>query len=303
MMRTVFTADRADERLDLFLVRRLPDLSRSYAQRLIADGQVTVDGTARKANYKLRGGEEIVCTMPPAEEIEICAEDIPLDILYEDADIIVVNKVRGMVVHPAAGIHTGTLVNALLWHCHDLSGINGALRPGIVHRLDKDTSGVMVAAKNDMAHHYLARQIRDKGARREYRAIVHGNIVPRAGVITGDIGRHPTDRKKMAIVRENGKPATTHFEVLERFGNYTYVSCRIETGRTHQIRVHMTSIGHPLVGDPKYTMKKNPFAIVGQALHSLSLSLTHPRTGKEMAFTAPLPQDMEEILHTLRGDR
>jgi len=303
MMRTVFIADRAGERLDLFLVRRLPDLSRSYAQRLIADGQVTVDGTARKANYKLRGGEEIVCTMPPAEEIEICAEDIPLDILYEDADIIVVNKARGMVVHPAAGIYTGTLVNALLWHCHDLSGINGALRPGIVHRLDKDTSGVMVAAKNDMAHHYLARQIRDKDARREYRAIVHGNIVPQAGVITGDIGRHPTDRKKMAIVRENGKPATTHFEVLERFSDYTYVSCRLETGRTHQIRVHMMSIGHPLVGDPKYTMKKNPFAIVGQALHSLSLSLTHPRTGKEMAFTAPLPQDMEEILHTLRGDR
>ena len=303
MMRTVFTADRADERLDLFLVRRLPDLSRSYAQRLIADGQVTVDGTARKANYKLRGGEEIVCTMPPAEEIEICAEDIPLDILYEDADIIVVNKARGMVVHPAAGIYTGTLVNALLWHCHDLSGINGALRPGIVHRLDKDTSGVMVAAKNDMAHHYLARQIRDKDARREYRAIVHGNIVPRAGVITGDIGRHPTDRKKMAIVRENGKPATTHFEVLERFGSYTYVSCRLETGRTHQIRVHMTSIGHPLVGDPKYTAKKNPFAIVGQALHSLTLSLTHPRTGTEMTFTAPLPADMEEILHTLHSGR
>ena len=303
MMRTVLTADRADERLDLFLVRQLPELSRSYAQRLIADGQVTVDGTARKANYKLRGGEEIACTMPPAEEIEIYAEDIPLDILYEDADIIVVNKARGMVVHPAAGIYTGTLVNALLWHCHDLSGINGALRPGIVHRLDKDTSGVMVAAKNDMAHHYLARQIRDKDARREYRAIVHGNIVPRAGVITGDIGRHPTDRKKMAIVRENGKPATTHFEVLERFGSYTYVSCRLETGRTHQIRVHMTSIGHPLVGDPKYTAKKNPFAIVGQALHSLSLSLTHPRTGTEMTFTAPLPADMEEILHTLHSGR
>ena len=162
MMRTVFTADRTDERLDLFLVRRLPDLSRSYAQRLIEDGRVTVDGTVRKANYKLRGGEEIIYTLPPAEEAEICAEDIPLDVLYEDADIIVVNKARGMVVHPAAGIYTGTLVNALLWHCHDLSGINGALRPGIVHRLDKDTSGVMVAAKNDMAHHYLARQIRDK---------------------------------------------------------------------------------------------------------------------------------------------
>ena len=300
MMRHTFTADRADERLDHALVRLMPELSRSYAQRLIAAGQVTVDTAARKANHRLRGGEEIVCTLLPAEEIEIRAEDIPLDVLYEDADIIIVNKARGMVVHPAAGLHTGTLVNALLWHCQDLSGINGALRPGIVHRLDKDTSGVMVAAKNDMAHHYLARQIRDKDARREYRAIVHGNIVPRAGVITGDIGRHPTDRKKMAIVRENGKPATTHFEVLERFGDYTYVACRLETGRTHQIRVHMTSIGHPLVGDTKYTAKKNPFAIMGQALHSRTLSLIHPRTGEELSFTAPLPQDMEEILRTLR---
>lgn len=299
-MRHTFTADRADERLDHALVRRMPELSRSYAQRLIAAGQVTVDTAVRKTNYRLRGGEEVVCILPPAEEVEIRAEHIPLDVLYEDADIIIVNKARGMVVHPAAGIHTGTLVNALLWHCQDLSGINGALRPGIVHRLDKDTSGVMVAAKNDMAHHYLARQIRDKDARREYCAIVHGNIVPRAGIITGDIGRHPTDRKKMAIVRENGKPATTHFEVLERFGDYTYVSCRLETGRTHQIRVHMTSIGHPLVGDTKYTAKKNPFAIMGQALHSRTLSLIHPRTGAAMVFTAPLPQDMEEILRTLR---
>lgn len=299
-MRHTFTADRADERLDHALVRLMPELSRSYAQRLIVAGQVTVDTAVRKTNYRLRGGEEVVCILPPAEEVEICAEHIPLDVLYEDADIIIVNKARGMVVHPAAGLHTGTLVNALLWHCQDLSGINGALRPGIVHRLDKDTSGVMVAAKNDMAHHYLARQIRDKDARREYRAIVHGNIVPRAGIITGDIGRHPTDRKKMAIVRDSGKPATTHFEVLERFGDYTYVSCRLETGRTHQIRVHMTSIGHPLVGDTKYTAKKNPFAIMGQALHSRTLSLIHPRTGAAMVFTAPLPQDMEEILRTLR---
>lgn len=302
-MSTVFTAECAGERLDVTLVRHIPELSRSYAQRLIEDGQVLVDGTARKANYKLRGGEEIACTVPPAEEIEIRAEAIPLDVLYEDEDMIVINKPRGMVVHPAAGVASGTLVNALLYHCKDLSGINGALRPGIVHRLDKDTSGVMVAAKNDMAHHFLARQIRDKEARREYRAIVHGNIVPRAGVITGDIGRHPTDRKKMAIVRENGKPATTHFEVLERFGAYTYVACCLETGRTHQIRVHMTSIGHPLVGDAKYTAKKNPFAIAGQALHSLTLSLSHPRTGEEMAFKARLPADMEEILHTLRMDK
>ena len=302
-MSTVFTAECAGERLDVTLVRHIPELSRSYAQRLIEDGQVLVDGTVRKANYKLRGGEEIACTVPPAEEIEIRAEAIPLDVLYEDEDMIVINKPRGMVVHPAAGVASGTLVNALLYHCKDLSGINGALRPGIVHRLDKDTSGVMVAAKNDMAHHFLARQIRDKEARREYRAIVHGNIVPRAGVITGDIGRHPTDRKKMAIVRENGKPATTHFEVLERFGAYTYVACCLETGRTHQIRVHMTSIGHPLVGDAKYTAKKNPFAITGQVLHSLTLSLSHPRTGEEMAFKARLPADMEEILHTLRMDK
>ena len=302
-MSTVFTAECAGERLDVTLVRHIPELSRSYAQRLIEDGQVLVDGTVRKANYKLRGGEEIACTVPPAEEIEIRAEAIPLDVLYEDEDMIVINKPRGMVVHPAAGVASGTLVNALLYHCKDLSGINGVLRPGIVHRLDKDTSGVMVAAKNDMAHHFLARQIRDKEARREYRAIVHGNIVPRAGVITGDIGRHPTDRKKMAIVRENGKPATTHFEVLERFGAYTYVACCLETGRTHQIRVHMTSIGHPLVGDAKYTAKKNPFAIAGQALHSLTLSLSHPRTGEEMAFKARLPADMEEILHTLRMDK
>ena len=301
-MSTVFIAEHAGERLDRALVVYMPDLSRSYAQRLIETGQVTVDGVARKGNYKLRGGEEIACTVPPAEEVEIRAEQIPLDVLYEDEDMIVINKVRGMVVHPAAGIVRGTLVNALLYHCKDLSGINGALRPGIVHRLDKDTSGVMVAAKNDMAHHFLARQIRDKEARREYRAIVYGNIVPRAGIITGDIGRHPTDRKKMAIVRENGKPATTHFEVVERFGAYTYISCRLETGRTHQIRVHLTSIGHPLVGDAKYTAKKNPFAIVGQALHSLTLRLVHPRSGEEMAFTAPLPADMEEILHTLRTD-
>ena len=302
-MSMTFIAELAGERLDVFLVRNIPDISRSYAQRLLASGQVTVDGTVRKANYKLRGGEEIVCTMPPVEEVSIEPENIPLDILYEDADIIVINKRRGMVVHPAAGVYTGTLVNALLYHCHDLSGINGALRPGIVHRLDKDTSGVMVAAKNDMAHHYLARQIRDKEAQRAYRAIVHGNIVPRAGIITGDIGRHPTDRKKMAIVRDSGKPATTHFEVLERFGDYTYVACRLETGRTHQIRVHMTSIGHPLVGDTKYTAKKNPFAIAGQALHSLMLSLTHPRTTEEMVFTAPLPADMEEILRTLQRGR
>ena len=295
----LYTASENDIRIDKFL-SKTTNLSRSRIASLCQSGLVYVDGKSVKSAYKLTAGEQITVDVPADEPMNLEAENIPLSILYEDGDIIVINKPRGMVVHPAAGVYTGTLVNALLHHCSDLSGINGDLRPGIVHRLDKDTSGVMVAAKNDMAHHFLARQIRDKEARREYRAIVYGNIVERAGVITGDIGRHPTDRKKMAIVRENGKPATTHFEVLERFGDYTFVACRLETGRTHQIRVHMTSIGHPLVGDTKYTAKKNPFAITGQALHSLTLTLTHPRTQEEMTFTAPLPADMEEILHTLR---
>jgi 23S rRNA pseudouridine1911/1915/1917 synthase len=243
-------------------------------------------------------------SVPEAEPITAAPEDIPLDILYEDKDIIVVNKARGMVVHPASGVYSGTLVNALLHHCQDLSGINGEIRPGIVHRLDKDTSGVMVCAKNDTAHLDLAEQIRTKTAHRTYWAIVHGNIKEEAGIIKGDIGRHPTDRKKMAIVRENGKPAVTHFKVLERFGEYTLVECKLETGRTHQIRVHMTSIGHPLVNDPKYGPKKSsPFAIQGQALHSLQLTLTHPVTKEEMTFTAPVPSDMEKILTGLRNKR
>ena len=204
-----------------------------------------------------------------------------------------------MVVHPAAGVTHGTLVNALLYHCKDLSGINGEIRPGIVHRLDKDTSGVMVCAKNDRAHVSLAEQIKEKTATRTYVAIVHGNITEEAGTIKGAIGRHPTERKQMAIV-EGGKPAVTHFRVLERYGKYTLVECRLETGRTHQIRVHMTSIGHPLVGDPKYGNRKNPFQIAGQALHSKSLDLTHPRTGERMHFEAAVPGDMMEIISDLR---
>ena len=300
----VFTAEEKGQRLDVFVVERFPELSRSHVQKLIEQGNVLVDGTVRKANYKLRGGEAVQVTVPQAEPISVEPEDIPLDILYEDKDIIVVNKARGMVVHPASGVYSGTLVNALLYHCRDLSGINGEIRPGIVHRLDKDTSGVMVCAKNDTAHLDLAEQIRTKTAHRTYWAIVHGNIKEEAGIIKGDIGRHPTDRKKMAIVRENGKPAVTHFKVLERFGEYTLVECKLETGRTHQIRVHMTSIGHPLVNDPKYGPKKSsPFAINGQALHSLQLTLTHPVTKEEMTFTAPLPTDMEKILTGLRNKR
>lgn len=300
----VFTAEEKGQRLDVFVVERFPELSRSHVQKLIEQGNVLVDGSVRKANYKLRGGEAVQVTVPQAEPISVEPEDIPLDILYEDKDIIVVNKARGMVVHPASGVYSGTLVNALLYHCQDLSGINGEIRPGIVHRLDKDTSGVMVCAKNDTAHLDLAEQIRTKTAHRTYWAIVHGNIKEEAGIIKGDIGRHPTDRKKMAIVRENGKPAVTHFKVLERFGEYTLVECKLETGRTHQIRVHMTSIGHPLINDPKYGPKKSsPFAINGQALHSLQLTLTHPVTKEEMTFTAPIPTDMEKILTGLRNKR
>ena len=300
----VFKAEVKGQRLDVFVVEHCPELSRSHVQKLIEQGMVLVDGAQRKANYKLRGTEEVQVSVPEAEPITAAPEDIPLDVLYEDKDIIVVNKARGMVVHPASGVYSGTLVNALLHHCQDLSGINGEIRPGIVHRLDKDTSGVMVCAKNDTAHLDLAEQIRTKTAHRTYWAIVHGNIKEEAGIIKGDIGRHPTDRKKMAIVRENGKPAITHFKVLERFGEYTLVECKLETGRTHQIRVHMTSIGHPLVNDPKYGPKKSsPFAIHGQALHSLQLTLTHPVTKEKMTFTAPVPSDMEKILTGLRNKR
>jgi 23S rRNA pseudouridine1911/1915/1917 synthase len=302
-METIFAADKDGERLDVFLVRQQPELSRAHVQKLIASGEVLVDGRARKANFKLKAGASVSFKLPEAAPIEVKPEDIPLDILYEDEDIIVVNKARGMVVHPAAGVDSGTLVNALLFHCHDLSGINGEIRPGIVHRLDKDTSGVMVAAKNDKAHLNLAEQIGTKTAHRSYLAVVHGNIKEEAGIIKGDIGRHPTDRKRMAIVQENGKPAVTHFKVLERFGDYTLVECRLETGRTHQIRVHMTSIGHPLVNDPKYGRGKTPFGIKGQALHSRQLTLKHPATGEEMTFKAPLPEDMEKILATLRNRR
>lgn len=300
MKELIYMAAQPGERLDVFLARQQSELSRAHIQKLTASGDVLVNQVVRKANYKLKAGERVILRLPEAEATEIQPENIPLDILYEDADIIVINKARGMVVHPAAGVYHGTLVNALLAHCKDLSGINGLIRPGIVHRLDKDTSGVMVAAKNDKAHLDLAEQIRTKAAHRRYWAIVHGNIKEEEGVIHGAIGRHPVDRKKMAIVPEHGKSATTKFKVLERFGDYTLVECTLLTGRTHQIRVHMTHIGHPLVGDPKYGVRKSPFAIQGQALHSISLTLTHPQTGEVMEFTAPVPEDMEKILRALR---
>ena len=297
---TVTDSD-AGSRLDVFLSAQPDNPSRSNIQKMITEGHVSVNGQVKRANYKLRPADNIVMTYQPPQEIEAVPEDIPLDILYEDSDIIVVNKARGMVVHPAAGVYTGTLVNALLYHCGDeLSGINGKIRPGIVHRLDKDTSGVMVVAKNDFAHNSLAEQIGSKTAVKEYVALVHGNITEEKGIIEANIGRHPVDRKKMAVVTSGGKPATTVFHVLERFKNCTFVKCRLLTGRTHQIRVHMAYIGHPLIGDPKYCNSKNKFDIQGQALHSLSLTLIHPRTNQEMTFTAPIPQDMQKLLKYFR---
>lgn len=291
----------ANVRLDVFLSAQPDNPSRSNIQKMILEGNVLVNGQIKRSNYKLRPADNIVMTYQPPQEIEAVPENIPLDILYEDSDIIVVNKARGMVVHPAAGVYTGTLVNALLYHCGDeLSGINGKIRPGIVHRLDKDTSGVMVVAKNDFAHNSLAEQIGSKTAVKEYVALVHGNITEEKGIIEANIGRHPVDRKKMAVVTSGGKPATTVFHVLERFKNCTYVKCRLLTGRTHQIRVHMAYIGHPLIGDPKYCNSKNKFDIQGQALHSLSLTLIHPRTNQEMTFSAPIPQDMQKLLKYFR---
>ncbi len=296
----IFTVEEiSPRRLDVYLNERLAEKSRSHIQKLIADGRVTVDGESVKASFKLTGGEMIRVEDFDVADVEYLPEDLPLDILYEDAAIIVVNKARGMTVHPADTVKRGTLVNALLYHCKDLSGINGVKRPGIVHRLDKDTSGVMVVAKTDAAHLSLAAQIKDKIATRTYLAIVHGVIADNAGIITGAIGRDKLDRKKMAIVSD-GKPAVTEFKVLERFENFTYVECKLQTGRTHQIRVHMTAIGHPLLGDTKYTARKNPFAISGQALHSHTLSLIHPTTRERMTFTAPLPDDMKGILERLR---
>ena len=296
---TSYTVADGGLRLDVFLAAQSVELSRSRVQKLIDEGNVTVNGTVRKANYKLATGDVVAFDEPEPQPLDIVAENIPLNILYEDQDVIVINKKRGMVTHPANGNYTGTLVNALLYHTSDLSGINGVLRPGIVHRLDKDTSGVMVVAKTNLAHLSLARQIQDKTATRTYLAIVSGNIREASGVIRGAIGRHKTDRQKMAVTPD-GKPAVTHFKVLERFGNYTFIECQLETGRTHQIRVHMAYIGNPVLADPKYSRSKDKVPISGQALHSHTLKFLHPLTEKEMQFTAPLPADMEYLLDLLR---
>ncbi len=293
-------AEDAGTRADVFLAAKL-GVSRSNVQKLLEDGRVKRGEKIIKANYKVRAGEMFVVDIPEPEPIEAVPENIPLDIIYEDDDVVVLNKVRGMVVHPAPGNYTGTLVNALLYHCSNLSGINSAIRPGIVHRLDKDTSGIMIVAKNDAAHISLSQQIQSKTAVRTYLAVVRGNIKTDSGTIETQIARDKTDRKKMSVVKEGGRDAITDYEVLERFGKYTLVRCKLRTGRTHQIRVHMEYLGYPLVGDPKYSPMKTPFGIKGQALHSHTLEFTHPRTGERMKFEAPLPEDMHKIITRLHN--
>ncbi len=290
------------KRLDVFLSQAMPERSRSFLQSLIRDGKVAVDGSNVKPNYRIKEGQRVEVLVPPPSKITIEPENIELDIIYQDDDIAVINKPQGMVVHPAPGNYSGTLVNALLYHCHSLSGINGKIRPGIVHRIDKDTSGLLVIAKNDHAHRHLAHQISEKTAYRVYWAIVENNIREDEGTIDAPIKRHPVDRKKMAVSSASGsRNAVTHFRVLERFGKYTLVEARLETGRTHQIRVHMSHIQHPIVGDPLYGSKRQEFQLNGQALHAIKLGLIHPATGEFMIFKAPLPKYFHTILCKLRN--
>lgn len=288
-------------RIDKYLSTVNEQLSRSYIQKLLKSGLVLVDGKPVKASYQVDEGDVISLDIPEAVEPEIEPENMDLDILYEDQDVILVNKPKGMVVHPAAGHYSHTLVNGLMHHCKDqLSGINGVMRPGIVHRIDMDTTGVIIACKNDMAHNSIAAQLKEHSITRRYQAIVHGVLEDDAGTVEGPIGRHPTDRKKMSINYNNGKSAVTHYKVLKRFRQYTHVECRLETGRTHQIRVHMASIGHPLLGDLVYGPGKCPIpGLQGQTLHAGVLGFIHPRTGEYMEFTAPLPEYFAKLLNTL----
>lgn len=293
--------DESGERIDKFLAQvEEGDWSRTQIQGWIKEGNVEVNGKQVKGNYRLQEGDEISLKVPPPVELDLQPEPMDLDIVYEDKDVVVVNKARGMVVHPAPGNYSGTLVNGLLYHCKDLSGINGVLRPGIVHRIDKDTSGLLMVAKNDKAHESLAAQLKEHSVLRRYVALVHGIIPHDQGTIDAPIGRDPKNRQQMAVVFENSKPAVTHFQVLERFDQYTLVECQLETGRTHQIRVHFKYIGYPLVGDTKYGPVKNDFHLEGQALHARDLGFVHPTTGEFMEFTSPLPEEIEKILTILR---
>ena len=294
-------ADIPGERLDAFLARSVPDLSRSAAQKLIEEGCVTRNGKPGKKNDKLNMGDDIEYEIPEPKEVDIVPTKMQLDIVYEDEDVLVINKPKGLVVHPAAGHQDDTLVNGLLYAMgDDLSGINGELRPGIVHRIDKDTSGLLAVAKNDFAHNMLASQLKDHTMARSYEAIVVGSFREDSGTVDAPIGRHPSDRKKMCVIERNSKPAVTHWEVVERFRGYTHIRCRLETGRTHQIRVHMAHIGHPLLGDTVYGHKKPELGQDSQCLHAFSLCFRHPRDGRPVMVFAPLPRYFEEVLDKLR---
>lgn len=294
------TEEQEDERIDRFLAQ-LQSLSRSYIQKMMKEEAVKVNGVPVKGSYRIKTDDLVEFMLPEAVEPDIAPEDIPLDILYEDRDVIVVNKPKGMVVHPAAGHYSGTLVNALLYHCGaELSGINGVLRPGIVHRIDRDTTGSVIACKNDAAHGSIAAQLKEHSVNRKYHAICHGVLKADEGTIDRPVGRHPVDRKKMAVNEKNGKQAVTHYRVLKRFKEYTYVECALETGRTHQIRVHMASIGHPLLGDDVYSARKCPFHLQGQTLHAKILGFRHPASGEYIETDAPLPEYFSHLLEILR---
>ena len=297
----IITDDMEEERIDKCVSNIFPDISRSFIQKLIKEGNLCVNHKNIKANYVVKPDDEIQLAIPDAIEPDILPEDIPLDILYEDSDLLIVNKPKGMVVHPAAGHSTGTLVNAVMYHCKDqLSGINGVLRPGIVHRIDKDTTGSLIICKNDISHNSIAEQLKVHSIHRKYLAIVHGVLKDDEGVIDAPIGRHPNDRKKMAVNEKNGKRAVTHYKVMERFAKFTYIECVLETGRTHQIRVHMASIGHPLLGDEVYCNQKSPYKVTGQTLHAYTIGFIHPTTKEYMEFTAPIPEYFQDILRKLK---
>jgi 23S rRNA pseudouridine1911/1915/1917 synthase len=303
MRELTVTAEESGQRLDAFLSAQVEELTRSAVQKLMEEGRVTnAKGSAVKKNEKTTAGASYTLTLPDPEPVDILPQDIPLDVVYEDEDVIVVNKPVGLVVHPAPGHPDGTLVNALLYHCGDsLSGINGELRPGIVHRIDRDTSGLIIAAKNDKAHLALAEQLKDHSLARTYEAVVIGNLKEDQGTVNAPIGRHPVDRKRMCVNERNGRPAVTHWEVIARYPGYTHVRCRLETGRTHQIRVHMASIGHPLLGDVVYGSKKPYPGLAGQCLHARELTFVHPTTGQPVTVSCPLPEWFEKILRKLGG--
>ena len=293
-------ADQAGERADAFLARSIEGLTRSAAQRLLEEGAAVCGGKAWKKNSKTVPGDEVTVTVPDPQPVDVVPQNIPLDVVYEDGDVIVINKPVGMVVHPAPGHPDGTLVNALLYHCGDsLSGINGQLRPGIVHRIDRDTSGLIIAAKNDRAHLALAEQLQDHSLARVYEAVAVGNLRADSGTVDAPIGRHPVDRKKMAVDPKNGRAAVTHWSVLARYPGYTHVECRLETGRTHQIRVHLASLGHPLLGDVVYGSKKPYTGLAGQCLHARKLKFVHPTTGKLVELERPLPDWFQAVLNKI----